>query len=462
MRRTALPRRYRFPACAGTVFSALSGAFLSAVLATAVTTIGSAAAAAADPAGAGFSPERLARIDGHMAAAVEAGTMVGGEGLIARGGKIVYHETWGERDREAQLPATTATLYRIYSMTKPITTVAVLMLYEEGRFLLGDPVAKYLPELGDLTVAESLDPNAPLTTRPPVRQPTIRDLLRHSAGFSYGLFGDTSVDRAYRDAGLLQQEDLAAFTATLGRLPLQYEPGTRWHYSVAVDVQGRLIEALSGMTLGDFLRERIFEPLGMTDTHFVVPADKRERLAQLYSPKGTTMAWDAPWQFNDEQTLEVADPELTRGYLEGNVFESGGGGLVSTARDYLRFAQMLAGDGEVDGVRLLAPLTVRHLRRNHVAGLATDDLYSIDGFGLGVGVSIDPGVTGELGADGSYGWGGAAGTLFWVDPVDDIVGIFMTQSVPHQTTLADSFRVLTYQALLETRRDRVGGACAAF
>ena len=450
MRRPALPRLDRFPALACVVFCA---AFVSASL---------TARAAPDPAAAGFSSERLARIDRHMESAVEAGIMVGGEGLIARGGHIVYHATWGDRDREAGLPATRDALYRIYSMTKPITTVAVLMLYEEGRFLLGDPVANYLPELADLAVAENLDPNAPLSTRPAARQPTIRDLLRHSAGFSYGLFGDTSVDRAYREAGLFQQDDLTAFTTALGRLPLQYEPGTRWHYSVAVDVQGRLVEAVSGMALGDFLRERIFEPLGMTNTHFVVPEGKRDRLAQLYSPRGTTMAWDAPWQFSDEQALEVADPELTRGYLEGNVFESGGGGLVSTAEDYLRFAQMLAGDGAVDGVRLLAPLTVRHLRRNHVAGLATDDLYSIDGFGLGVGVSMDPGVTGELGADGSYGWGGAAGTLFWVDPVDDIVGIFMTQSVPHQTTLADTFRVLTYQALLETRRDRVGDACAAF
>lgn len=454
MRRTALPRPDSLTARARAVFCAVLCAVLHAA--------SPVAAAAPDPAAAGFSPERLARIDGHMAAAVEAGTMVGGEGLIARDGAIVYHQTWGDRDREAGLPATTDTLYRIYSMTKPVTTVAVLMLYEEGRFLLGDPVADYLPELADLTVAENLDPNIPLSTRPAARQPTIRDLLRHSAGFSYGLFGDSSVDRAYRDAGLFQQEDLAAFTTALGTLPLQYEPGTRWHYSVAVDVQGRLVEAVSGMTLGDFLHERIFEPLGMRDTHFVVPPDKRERLAQLYSPKGSTMAWDAPWQFSDEQALEVADPELTRGYLEGNVFESGGGGLVSTARDYLRFAQMLAGDGAVDGVRLLAPLTVRHLRRNHVAGLATDNLYSIDGFGLGVGVSLDPGVTGELGADGSYGWGGAAGTLFWVDPVDAIVGIFMTQSVPHQTSLADTFRVLTYQALLETRRDRVGDACAAF
>jgi CubicO group peptidase (beta-lactamase class C family) len=450
MRRPALPRIDWFPALACVVFCA---AFANASL---------TARAAPDPAGAGFSPERLARIDRHMESAVEAGVMVGGEGLIARGGNIVYHATWGDRDREAGLPATRDTLYRIYSMTKPITTVAVLMLYEEGRFLLGDPVAKYLPELAELAVAENLDPNAPLSTRPAARQPTIRDLLRHSAGFSYGLFGDTSVDRAYRDAGLFQQDDLSAFTTALGRLPLQYEPGTRWHYSVAVDVQGRLVEAVSGMALGDFLRKRIFEPLGMKDTHFVVPEHKRARLAQLYSPRGTTMAWDAPWQFSDEQALEIADPELTRGYLEGNVFESGGGGLVSTAEDYLRFARMLAGDGAVDGVRLLAPLTVRHLRRNHVAGLATDNLYSIDGFGLGVGVSMDPGVTGELGADGSYGWGGAAGTLFWVDPVDDIVGIFMTQSVPHQTTLADRFRVLTYQALLETRRDRLGDACAAF
>ncbi|HBO13073.1 MAG TPA: serine hydrolase, partial [Halieaceae bacterium] len=250
MRRPALPRLDRFPALACVVFCA---AFVSASL---------TARAAPDPAAAGFSSERLARIDRHMESAVEAGIMVGGEGLIARGGHIVYHATWGDRDREAGLPATRDTLYRIYSMTKPITTVAVLMLYEEGRFLLGDPVANYLPELADLAVAENLDPNAPLSTRPAARQPTIRDLLRHSAGFSYGLFGDTSVDRAYREAGLFQQDDLTAFTTALGRLPLQYEPGTRWHYSVAVDVQGRLVEAVSGMALGDFLRERIFEPLG--------------------------------------------------------------------------------------------------------------------------------------------------------------------------------------------------------
>jgi CubicO group peptidase (beta-lactamase class C family) len=415
-----------------------------------------ATGAAADPSSAGFSAERLARIDRHMEAAVADGRMVGGEGLIARGGEVVYHATWGDRDREASLPATPDTLYRIYSMSKPITSVALLMLYEEGHFLLGDPVAKYLPELADLAVAEELDPNAPPATRPAARQPTIRDLLRHSAGFSYGIFGDTAVDRAYRNADLLQQATLQDFTELLGTLPLQFEPGTRWHYSVAVDVQGRLIEAISGKRFGAFLRERIFEPLGMDDTHFVVPPGKRGRLAQLYTPKGTNMTWDSRWQFTDEQALEVADPELTRGYLEGNLFESGGGGLVATAEDYLRFASMLAGEGEVEGVRLLAPLTVRHLRRNHAAELATDNLYSIDGFGLGVGVSVDPGVTGELGADGNYGWGGAAGTLFWVDPVDAVIGIFMTQSVPHQTTLADTFRVLTYQALLETARTGAG------
>lgn len=410
---------------------------------------GAAAAPAADPAAAGFSPQRLARIDRLMNAAVADGLMAGGEGLIARGGEVIYHTSWGDRDREAEVPATPETIYRIYSMSKPLTTVALLMLYEEGRFLLEDPVARYLPELAALEVAEELDPEAPAQTRPAARQPTIRDLLRHSAGFSYGVFGDSSVDRAYRAADLFREPTLAAFTRTLGTLPLQYDPGERWHYSVAVDVQGRLVEVLAGMPFGEFLRTRIFEPLAMEDTHFQIPASKRDRLAQLYSPAGTAMAWDEPWQLSESQELEVADPELSEGFLEKRYFTSGGGGLLSTATDYLRFAQLLLNGGALDGVRLLAPLTVRHMHRNHSSRLDTAALYSSDGFGLGVSVLEDAGVTGELAGDGSFGWGGAAGTFFWIDPAQDLVGIFMTQSVPHQTQLARKFRVLTYQALVE-------------
>ncbi len=428
---------------------------LVAVTLVAVAGLGAMQATAASPAPEhvspsreGFSAERLARIDARMEEAVNAGVMAGGHGLIARNGKVVYDQVWGAADREAGRPMEHDTLHRIYSMSKPITTVALLMLYEEGHFLLQDPIDRYLPEFGDLQVLEVRDDGSQALS--PARPPTIRDLLRHTAGFSYGVFGDSEVDRLYREAALFRAPDLEEFTRRLATLPLQSQPGTRWQYSVSVDVQGRLIEAISGLSLGEFLQERIFEPLGMKDTFFVVPPEKQSRLAQLYAPVGNRASWDGQWQWTTEQALEPADPELSRGFLDGSGFESGGGGLVSTTYDYLRFALMLAGDGAYNGVRLLSPHTVEHLRRNHIQDVASDDLYGVEAFGLGVSITLDPAaVSGELGAAGTYGWGGAAGTTFWIDPENDVVGIFMVQSLPHQTSLKTRFGVLTYQALLE-------------
>lgn len=396
-----------------------------------------------------FSPARLERIGARMQEAVDAGLMVGGQALIARRGQLVYSEVWGQADREKNTPMAEDALYRIYSMTKPITSVALLMLYEEGHFLLNDPVETYLPEFAGLTLLQENEAGEPESVAPR-RPPTIRDLLRHSAGLSYGVFGDTAVDRRYREADLFRAPTLGEFTRRLAQLPLLYEPGTRWHYSVAVDVQGRLIEVIGGLPFGEFLRRRIFAPLGMEDTFFVVPEEKRSRLAQLYSPLGTEVDWSAPWTFTAEQRLVPADPELTRAYLDGSRFESGGAGLVSTAADYLRFALMLAGGGAYQGVRLLAPGTVRHMRGNHIQDLDRRGLWNSGAFGLGVGIVGDTaGKTGELGAAQAYGWGGAAGTNFWVDPVNDIVGLFMVQSIPHQTDLARKFRVLTYQAFMQ-------------
>lgn len=401
------------------------------------------------PEAQGFSSSRLKRLDDYMLGAVERGVMVGGQAVIARRGTLVFNETWGDSDREAGTPMTRDALYRIYSMSKPITGVALMMLYEQGRFLLSDPVARYLPELSDLRVVDAEAEDGTPRLRAPARQPTIRDLLRHTAGFSYGVFGDTPVDRAYREADLLRQPDLQSFVATLGQQPLLFDPGSRWHYSVAVDVQGRLIEVLSGQSFGEFLKEHLFEPLGMNDTFFVVPEDKRERLAQLYTPEGAYMSWDKPWVMDGRGPLQVADPEISRPYLEGNLFESGGGGLVSSARDYLRFAQMLLNGGELDGVRILGPLTVEHMHRDHLGAIARPTLYTADTFGLGVSVVLDPALRGELIGEGSYGWAGAAGTHFWIDPSNEVIGLFMTQSIPHLTDLAEKFKVLTYQALLE-------------
>ena len=423
----------------------------------------------------GLAPERLERLTEHMNRAVTDGVMVGGVGLIARRGGLAYRQAYGQADRERGVPMSVDTLFRIYSMTKPVTGVAVMLLYEEGRFFLNDPVAWYLPELADLKVAvatadgdpvgassespaggdaeagEAGEP-APPAVREPVRQPTIRDLLTHTAGFTYGIFGETVVDEMYRRAELITGDmTLNEFITRLGGIPLQYDPGTRWHYSVSVDVQGALVEALSGMSYGEFLSKRIFEPLGMTDTGFVVPEDDWARLAQLYSPAGTpdTDAFEAFMTENESTDLVVADDRWNEPFRVGAKFESGGGGLVSTAADYLRFSQMLLNGGELDGVRLLSPKSVALMTADHTGHLAGAFDSQGYGFGLGFAVALDPGAIGELGSAGEYNWGGAAGTRFWIDPQEELIGVFMVQSVPHRTRLGSEFRNLVYQAIVD-------------
>lgn len=418
----------------------------------------------------GFDAARLAKIDSYMNAQVEAGVMAGGLGMIARNGNVIYSSTWGQSDREAGKPMTDDTIFRIYSMTKPITGVALMMLHEEGKFLLNDPIAKYLPELANLEVAVSTadggtsatsdgtqsvtkgegDLSVAGTTRKPRRQPTVRDLMRHTAGFTYGVFGNTEVDRAYRDAGLLRDHPtLNDFVSKLGKIPLQYEPGDRWHYSVSVDVQGALIERLSGQKFSEFLNERIFQPLGMPDTSFTIRPDKRDRFAQLYAPKGTPGGLNAFLTQSSTSELEVANEYANRGFEPGATFESGGGGLISTAMDYLRFSQMMLNGGELDGVRLLSPRTVELMSRDHMADVKTGFGGKGSGFGLDFGVLLDPGAAGDVGSAGEYNWGGAAGTRFWIDPAKQIVGVFMVQSIPHRTDLAGKFKVLTYASMVE-------------
>ena len=418
----------------------------------------------------GLDSERLERISDYMNQAVADGTMVGGMAMIARNGRLAYSETWGMADREAEKPMSEDALFRIYSMTKPITAVALMMLYEEGRFFLNDPVAKYIPELANLQVARSTadggntsiisdgtqsmtvgegDEDLTGQTRAPTRQPTIRDLLTHTAGFTYGVFGNTEVDQQYREAGIIMTNpDLADFVTKLGQIPLQYDPGTRWHYSVSVDIQGRLVEVISGMRFGEFLQSRLFGPLEMNDTSFVVPAEKMDRLAQLYTPDGTAEGADG-FRSMGRGPLVVAPAATSAGYMEGATFESGGGGLVSTARDYLRFSQMMLNGGELDGVRILSPKTVELITTNHLGDIQMGFGRSGVGFGLGFAVALDQGDIGEIGSAGEYNWGGAAGTRFWIDPEEDLIGIFMVQSIPHRTRLAQTFKVLTYQAIVE-------------
>ncbi|MFT7129436.1 MAG: CubicO group peptidase (beta-lactamase class C family) [Gammaproteobacteria bacterium] len=417
----------------------------------------------------GISQKRLDRITTHMNQAVENGTMVGGLGLIARNGKVVYSETYGQSDREAKKPMEDDAIFRIYSMSKPITSVALMMLYEEGKFFLSDPIARYIPELANLELAASTadgeiamvsdgttsrtigagDVSKEGQTRKPKRQPTIRDLMRHTAGLTYGVFGNTEVDKQYRKSGILRNKDLKEFVTALGQIPLQYEPGTKWHYSVGVDVQGRLIEVLSGMSFGEFLKKRLFDPLDMNDTSFVIPNKKLGRLAQMYSPKGTGDGDDTFLKQSNSTTLVVSPARASEGYMEGATFEGGGGGLVSSAMDYLKFSQMMLNGGQLNGARILSPKTIELMTTNHLGELQMGFGRTGLGFGLGFAVSLDQGEVGEVGSTGEYNWGGAAGTRFWIDPQENLIGIFMVQSIPHRTRLGREFKTLTYQSIID-------------
>jgi CubicO group peptidase (beta-lactamase class C family) len=404
----------------------------------------------------GLAADRLARIDSLMEAHVEQGDFVGAVGLIVRDGQLAYLNAWGDADRESGREMTPDTIFRIYSMSKPITSVALMMLYEEGKFGLNDPVSRYLPAFKDMKV---LVQNVPVEPREgswleddrdrieidpetydlvdAEREMTVRDLLRHTSGLTYGFFGNTIVDQMYRKSGILRDQDsLEAFVDALGELPLQFQPGTRWHYSVSTDVIGRLIEVLSDMPLDEYLHSRIFEPLGMTDTGFHVPEADTGRFAQMYTP-------------NDDGVLEISDAELSESYLPDAPFFSGGGGLVSTARDYARFCQALLNGGELEGHRILSPKTIELMTASHLSGIEESMSGGGYTFGLGFAVSEDIGMAAAPGTEGEFNWGGAAGTKFWIDPEEDMAGVFMIQILPHPYNFGTQFRNLSYMAIVE-------------
>lgn len=399
----------------------------------------------------GLSSNRLSHIRSVMSKHVAEKRIPGASALIARKGKVAYQETFGMADVEAGKPMKMDTIHRIYSMTKPITTTALMMLYEEGKFQLNDPVAKYLPEFAKMQVAvEEKDPQTgkPVMKTVPARRPiTVRDLMRHTAGLTYGVFGDTLVDREYRKSKILGQLNLADFVTDLAKIPLQYEPGTRWHYSVSVDVQGRLIEVLSGKTFDQFLQERIFTPLEMNDTAFVVPANKKDRFAKLYTITKEGKLAPSP-TCSTRQECYDAFPNAVPDFLQSQGMFSGGGGLTSTAYDYLRFCQMLLDNGQYKGKRLLSRKTVQLMSSDHLGTIP--GLGPGTGFGLGFAVSKAPGEAGMMGSPGEYNWGGAAGTKFWIDPQEQLIGIFMIQILPHTgLEYGSEFRVLTYQSIAD-------------
>jgi CubicO group peptidase (beta-lactamase class C family) len=401
------------------------------------------------PDSVGFSAERLRRLGEALQATIDHKELAGFVTMLARHGRLVEQKTYGLQDIASAKPMPKDAIFRIYSMTKPITGVAMMILYEEGKWRPRDPISRYIPELSNLKVYSGTDSSGNMTLEAPAHPPTVGELMSHTAGFTYGFFGNTPVDKLYQEANPIREPSLQAFIDRLAKLPLVYQPGEGWLYSVAVDVQGYLVEKLSGKPFPEFVRDRIFLPLGMKDTGFFVPQDKLSRLATVYVPdtKGPGLV------------VVPNDPNVT----QPPGLPSGGGGLYSTASDYVRFAQMLLNGGELGGVRLLSPSTVDLMRSNHLpdrlmTGKFGIGLYMMQpglGFGYDVAVYDDPTKIGSSAGKGSYMWDGLAGTWFWIDPANDLVFVGMVQrlvTAPGMPNLEDLSRALVYQALLDPKK----------
>jgi CubicO group peptidase (beta-lactamase class C family) len=393
----------------------------------------------------GMSAERLARLNAGMKELVDNGRLAGVVTMVSRHGKVVEFDAVGKRDIAANAPMQKDSIFRIYSMSKPITGVAMMILFEEGKWQLNDPVAKYIPEFAKLKVY-STDANGNVVMKDQNHAVTMRELMSHSGGFTYGFFSQTAVDKMQMEADLLNPNNtLDEFIKRVAKLPLNSQPGTEWHYSISVDIQGYIVQKLSGMPFEEFLEKRIFKPLGMSDTGFYVPKEKLSRFAEFYS-------------YDNEGKLKAVGVRegLNHDFAAKPALSSGGGGLVSTASDYMRFCQMLLNGGQLDGVRLLSPLTVELMRTNVLAP-SVPILAPGAGFGLDFAIYTDPVAAGGYYGKGSYWWGGAAGTWFWIDPVNDLIVLGMIQqaagtgaaavaSVPDVRGLSHA---LTYQAILK-------------
>ena len=400
-----------------------------------------------DPRAVGLCPERLGRIDGWMERLVAEGKLAGLSITVSRRGRTAYARAEGRADLARGTPFTLDTITRIYSMTKPLTSVAVMMLFEEGRFQLDDPVARFLPEFSEMRVLTG--GNRIKFDSEPARRPiTIRDLLTHTSGLTYGFMEATLVDELYRRNGVdfhLPDASLAEVVGRVARLPLLSQPGEQWNYSVATDVLGHLVAVVSGQDFADFLRARVIAPLGMVDTDFFVPPAKLPRLAANYT------------LFRD-RSLKLYDDCVDTPYARPPAIASGGGGLVSTAADYLRFCRFILGGGALDGTRLLGRKTVALMLANHLGGdLASmgtprfaESSYTGIGFGLGFSVMLDPARAQILGSPGEVAWGGVASTAFWIDPAEDMAVVLLTQLVPSSALpIRRELRVLTYAALVD-------------
>ena len=397
----------------------------------------------AEPETVGMSAERLERLDRVMQGYVDREEVAGVVTLVARRGKVVHFSAAGRRDVEQGRAMTHDTVFRMASMTKPIASVALMMLYEEGHFQLRDPISRWLPEFSDMQVAVPSPEQERIAGRyklvPAERPITVQHVLTHTAGLANTYRGLTQTDFQAMTAERKPTDTVGDMVERLARLPLNFHPGDRWEYGRATDVVGRLVEVMSGQTLDAFLRERIFEPLEMPDTHFYLPKSKLDRFAALYGPgdDGKIVLTEAP----------TAESRFVR---EPHVYFSGAGGLVSTARDYFRFHQMMLNGGELDGVRLLSRKTIELMTANHTGDYGIWLAGPGYGFGLGYAVVTDLGPSATPRSEGSYYWGGAFGTIFWVDPSEELIGIMLTQVRPYtHLRIREDLATLTYQAIVD-------------
>ena len=404
----------------------------------------------ASPETVGFDSTRLKKLEDYMAGVVAEGRVAGMTTMIARHGKIVHFKTYGQADLASQRPMNKDAIFRIYSMTKPIVGVAMMMLFEEGKWQLDDPVTKFIPEFKNLQVM-TVTASGNIITEPARRPPTMREVMSHTAGFGYGLDVVSPVDRQFREKGVTAATSQQQMIERMAGIPLKYQPGTYWAYSIAVDVQGAIIEKLTGKSLGAFLDERIFKPLKMTDTAFQVTGGREGRLAQVYQgdPAGKKLI----------PATTTASGNPMPDYTRPPVRESGGGGLASSTGDYARFSQMLLNKGELDGVRLLSPVSIELMGTNVVSQDVLKILNGPQGFNESIGfgldfrIAMDPRRVGRMDGKGSMDWGGAAGTWFWVDPSNDLFFIGMVQRMNGGVDdLRPQSRVFTYQALIHPEK----------
>jgi CubicO group peptidase (beta-lactamase class C family) len=397
---------------------------------------------AARPEEVGFAADRLARIDAAMQQAVAQRRVAGVVALVVRRGRVAHYAAYGCADIGSNRRLRRDDMFRIYSMTKPVVSVALLMLYEEGKFQLADPLEKYLPSFKNVKVLAGADDSGRMLLEEPRRKPTIHDTFRHTAGLASGL-GAGPVNERYRELGLTidKLESLRQEVEALGTVPLLFHPGERWVYGLNHDVQAYLVEYFSGMALDEFLEARLFAPLGMEDTVFGIPGDRAARFATSYA-RGA------------EGLLDVGETATTGPYTRFTSRPFGTFGLSSTAMDYARFAQMLLAGGELDGVRILGSKTVELMRQNHLPpGVMTVPPFAPpgSGYGLGVSVTLDPAAEGNLDSRGSFGWSGASTTKFYVDPAEQLVAVIMAQQTPFDNALLDQFQTLVYQAIVDSR-----------